>query len=66
MKEPVTLDDFELLARERAPHMAYEFIAGGAADEVTLRWNREAFERIRLRPRAITRATPSAPPTASP
>src|SRR5438128_7210816 len=34
--------------------MAYEFIAGGAADEVTLRWNREAFERIRLRPRVLT------------
>jgi 4-hydroxymandelate oxidase len=53
MSEPLTLDDFEALARERLPHMAYEFVSSGAADEVTLRWNREAFERIRLRPRVL-------------
>jgi 4-hydroxymandelate oxidase len=33
--------------------MAYEFLASGAADEVTLRWNREAFQRIALRPRVL-------------
>ena len=33
--------------------MAYEFVSAGAADEVTLRWNREAFERLRLRPRVL-------------
>jgi 4-hydroxymandelate oxidase len=46
-----TLDDFEALARGRLSHMAYEFLAAGAGDEETLRWNREAFSRIRLRPR---------------
>ena len=51
--EPLTLDDFETLARERLPHMAYEFIAAGSADEVTLRWNREAFDRIALRMRVL-------------
>jgi 4-hydroxymandelate oxidase len=49
----LTLDDFEQIARERLSHMAYEFVSAGAADEVTLRWNREAFERIRLRPRVL-------------
>ena len=53
MRPAVSLDDFEALARERLPHMAYEFVASGAADEVTMRWNREAFERIRLRPRML-------------
>jgi 4-hydroxymandelate oxidase len=53
MTNAVCLDDFERLARERLPHMAYEFVAGGAADEVTLRWNRESFDRIRLRPRVL-------------
>ncbi|MDQ3257475.1 MAG: alpha-hydroxy-acid oxidizing protein, partial [Acidobacteriota bacterium] len=33
--------------------MAYEFIAGGAADEHTIRWNREALDKIRLRPRIL-------------
>src|SRR5262245_5459904 len=51
--EAVSLSDFESLARERVPRMAYEYISGGAADELTLRWNRESFDRIRLRPRIL-------------
>jgi 4-hydroxymandelate oxidase len=53
MTQPVSLDDFEQLARERLPHMAREFLVGGAADEITLRWNRESFDRIKLRPRVL-------------
>ena len=34
-------------------HMAYEFVASGAGDENTLRWNIEAFARIRVRPRIL-------------
>jgi 4-hydroxymandelate oxidase len=33
--------------------MAFEYIAGGAGDEITLRANRQAFDRIRLRPRVL-------------
>ena len=53
MTEFLTLDDFELAARQCLPYATYEYVAGGAADEVSLRWNREAFERIRLRPRVL-------------
>ena len=49
----VSLSDFESLARERVPRMAFEYISGGAADEITLRWNRESFDRIRLRPKIL-------------
>ena len=49
----VTLADYEPCARERLPHMVYEYIAGGAGDEITLRANREAFDRILLRPRVL-------------
>jgi hypothetical protein len=31
--EAVNLSDYEALARERIPRMAYEYISGGAADE---------------------------------
>jgi hypothetical protein len=31
--EAISLLDFEALARERIPHMAFEYINGGAADE---------------------------------
>jgi len=54
MIDALTLHDFEALARERLPHTTFEFIASGAADEVTLRWNREAFDCIKLRPRVLT------------
>jgi 4-hydroxymandelate oxidase len=35
------------------PEMAFSYVSGGAADELTLRWNTEAFQRIRLRPRVL-------------
>ena len=47
------LADFEPLAKERLSHFAYEYISSGAADELTLRWNREAFDQIRLRPKVL-------------
>ena len=49
----VTLDDYEVAARQIIPASAWEYIDGGAADEYTLRWNREAFARIRLSPRVL-------------
>ena len=51
--EIFNLFDFEALARQRIPHPAYEYIAGGAADEITLRWNREAFDALALCPRVL-------------
>ena len=48
-----SLSDFEEGARETMSPMAYEYLASGAADELTLRWNRESLERIRLCPRVL-------------
>src|SRR6185369_10035286 len=50
---PVCLTDFEPLAKKRLPHFVYEYISSGAADELTIRWNREAFDQIRLRPKVL-------------
>jgi isopentenyl diphosphate isomerase/L-lactate dehydrogenase-like FMN-dependent dehydrogenase len=49
----LTLDDAERLAEQAVPPDAWGYIAGGAGDERTLRWNREAFSRCRLRPRVL-------------
>jgi 4-hydroxymandelate oxidase len=49
----VCLTDFEGAARALLPEMAFDYVSGGAADELTLRWNTEAFQRIRLRPRIL-------------
>jgi isopentenyl diphosphate isomerase/L-lactate dehydrogenase-like FMN-dependent dehydrogenase len=49
----LTLDDAERLAESVIPPDAWGYIAGGAGDERTLRWNREAFSHFRLRPRVL-------------
>jgi 4-hydroxymandelate oxidase len=53
----VSLADFEAAARGRMSHMAYEYVAGGAADEITLEENRLAYDRIQLRPRVLVDVT---------
>jgi len=49
----LTVDDAERRAKEALSPEAWAYIAGGAGDERTLRWNREAFSRYRLRPRVL-------------
>src|SRR5690349_10874882 len=45
--------EFESLARKRLSQMAYDYIRSGAADEVTMREIRLAFERLALSPRVL-------------
>ncbi|MEE8337858.1 MAG: alpha-hydroxy-acid oxidizing protein [Dehalococcoidia bacterium] len=47
--ELLNLFDYERLAADRLPQLAYDYFASGAHDELTLRANREAFERTRCR-----------------
>jgi len=50
---PVNLFEFEEIARKRVTRMAYDYVAGGAGDEITLRRNRSAFDELLLKPRAL-------------
>jgi 4-hydroxymandelate oxidase len=49
----MTLEEIELRARDSMAASVYERVSAGAANEITKRWNREAFDRIRLRPRVL-------------
>ena len=49
----VSLADFDPLARERMHPAAYDYVAGGAWDEVSLAENESAWRRYRLRPRVL-------------
>ncbi len=49
----VNVFDYEKLALARIEASAWDYYASGSDDEVTLRANRAAFERIRLRPRML-------------
>jgi 4-hydroxymandelate oxidase len=51
--EIVCLTDFEPVAQQKMSHVAWEYINAGAADELTVRWNKEAYQRIRLKPRVL-------------
>jgi 4-hydroxymandelate oxidase len=47
------LMQFEPLARRRLSQMAYDYVRSGGGDEITMRENRLAFERLRLSPNVL-------------
>jgi 4-hydroxymandelate oxidase len=49
----LNLLDYESLALQHLSQMAFDYYASGAWDEVTLRDNRSAFDRFRLRPKML-------------
>lgn len=51
--EPVNIFEYEELARERIEKGHYDFIAGGATDEITIRRTRAVLDSIMLRPRMM-------------
>lgn len=53
IQSAVNLDDMRLLARRKLPRIAFDFIDGGADDELCLMRNREAFGSYRLLPRYL-------------
>jgi 4-hydroxymandelate oxidase len=53
MRRVTSLHEIESLAQAKAGASLYELISGGGGDENTVKWNREAFGRIRLKPRVL-------------
>jgi isopentenyl diphosphate isomerase/L-lactate dehydrogenase-like FMN-dependent dehydrogenase len=51
---PVNLHELEPLARERLTEQAYAYVRGGSGDEHSLRWNIEAWNRLRLSPHFLS------------
>ena len=47
----VNINDLRTRARRRVPRVVFDYVDGGAEDEITLRENRRAFEEITFRPR---------------
>ncbi len=58
MANPIlNLQDFETAAQKRLPQCIFGFIQGGAEDEVSVKNNREAFNRYKLLPRVMVDTT---------
>src|SRR5919199_6478555 len=53
----VNIQDLRSRARRRLPRAVFDFIDGGAEDEVSLRANRTAFQRLTFRPRVLVDAS---------
>src|SRR4051812_22641209 len=53
LAEAVNIEDLRLMAKRRLPRAIFDFFDGGAEDEVTLRDNCSAFQRLRLLPKVL-------------
>ena len=51
--QPINLFEYETAAKELLPKAEYDYIAGGATDEISVERNRRAYESWALRPRVL-------------
>ena len=51
--EALNIEELRAIARRRVPKIAWDFLDGGAEDNLTLDNNREVFKRIRFRPHTM-------------
>lgn len=54
---PASVEDFRRLAEKRLPRFFFDYVDGGAGEEVTLRANSADFEAIRLRQKVLRDAS---------
>jgi isopentenyl diphosphate isomerase/L-lactate dehydrogenase-like FMN-dependent dehydrogenase len=50
---PLRYEDLRRAARDALPPEPYGYVAGGAASELTMKANKDAFERVRIVPRML-------------
>ncbi|MDB6102027.1 MAG: alpha-hydroxy-acid oxidizing enzyme [Gammaproteobacteria bacterium] len=53
IERALNIADLREIARRRVPGFVFEYVEGGAEDEVTLRGNREALEALRFVPQTL-------------
>lgn len=52
-REAIDVFDFELVAHKNLPPAHFGYMASGVDDNVTLRANRDGFQKFQLRPRRL-------------
>jgi len=57
VQQPQNLSEFQALAREALDDVTYAYFSSGAEDQITLRDNHAAYERIKLLPRVLVDVT---------
>jgi len=56
-RDLVSVSDYAEYAKQHISHDIYEYIAGGGADQLTLRRNRQALDKIQLLPKMLKDCT---------
>ena len=59
----VNVEDLRVLAKKRLPKAVFDYLDGGAEDEITLRNNCRVFEELTFRPRQAVESTECDPRT---
>ena len=55
LRRAITIEDLRQMARRRLPEFCFEYLEGGAEDELTLAANRRAFQAIGFVPRQLVK-----------
>ena len=53
LRKGVSVSDLRRIARRRLPRGVFDYVDGGAEDEITMRANTEAYRRVTFRPRVL-------------
>ncbi|CAN7246656.1 alpha-hydroxy-acid oxidizing protein [Paraburkholderia sp. SIMBA_054] len=53
MSKPVNIADFRALAKKRLPKIVFDYLEGGAEDELGLKHNRDVYHAVRFQPRRL-------------
>lgn len=53
LEEAFTIQDLKEIAKSKVPSVMFDYMQGGAEDELTLKWNREAFSKYEFVPRVL-------------
>ncbi|MCF8255975.1 MAG: alpha-hydroxy-acid oxidizing protein [Flavobacteriales bacterium] len=48
-----SIADLRALAKRKVPSVMFDYLHGGSEDELTLRWNRDAFAQWEFVPRVL-------------
>ena len=63
VEKALSIEELRQMARRRLPGFVFEYLEGGAEDEVTLRRNRRVFDQLEFVPRTLVKSSSVDPST---
>lgn len=57
LDEAFSIEDLKAIAKQNVPSVMFDYLQGGSEDELTLDWNREAFNKYEFIPKVLRDVT---------